>query len=101
MNLKPCLTYFKLASVVQRPKSTVHWINYYSRDNVMGLGSLHYRRFMSQAGRTPYFARSATQAREEGTCRSCLEPREISLSPRLAHKAPVVQARFRWHFSSG
>ena len=50
MNLKPFLTYFKLASGVQRLKSTVHWINYYSRDNVMGLGSLHYRRLMSQAG---------------------------------------------------
>ena len=58
----------------------------------MGLGSLHGKRFMSQAGRTRYF---------EGTRRSCRGPREISRSSRFAHKAPVMQARFRWHFSSG
>ena len=56
---------------------------------------------MSQAGRTRYFARSATRARSarrgeesrgEGASRSCGASRQISRSPCLAHKAPVVQA---------
>ena len=65
---------------------------------------------MSQAGRTRYFARSATRARSarrgkekniflyiflfpsSRASRSCRAPREISRSPRLAHKAPVMQA---------
>ena len=92
--------------------------------------SLHDRRFMSQAGRTRYFARSATRARSarrgevlslaeretrgrelplvsrfglvsnfpsSRASRSCRAPREISHSPRLAHKAPVMQATPRQH----
>ena len=60
--------------------------------------SLHDRRFMSQAGRTRYFARSATWARsarrgEEKLFPSSRATREISRSPHLAHKAPVMQAR--------
>ena len=75
--------------------------------------SLHDRRFMSQAKRTRYFARSATRARSarrrgekfslrrgkrgeispsSRASRSCRAPREISHSPHLAHKAPVMQA---------
>ena len=61
---------------------------------------------MSQAGRTRYFARSATGARSarrggiflstsSRALRSCRAPREISRSSRLAHKAPVMQARLR------
>ena len=62
--------------------------------------SLHDRRFMSQAGRTRYFTRSARRGEEKSifhfpssrASRSCRAPREISPSPRLAHKAPVMQA---------
>ena len=60
--------------------------------------SLHDRRFMSQAGRTRYFAQSTTRARsarpggERKISRSCRAPCEISRSPRLAHKVPVMQA---------
>ena len=68
--------------------------------------SLHDRRFMSQAGRTQYFARSETRARsarrgEEknkaliSPFPSSRAPREIARSPRLAHKAPVMQAKNR------
>ena len=45
--------------------------------------SLHDRRFMSQAGRT------------SRASRSCRAQREISRSPRFAHKTPVMQAIFR------
>ena len=64
------------------------------------LSRLHDRRFMSQAGRTRYFARSARRGEEKififlfPSPRSCHAPREISRSPRLAHKAPVMQANF-------
>ena len=66
--------------------------------------SLHDRHFMGQAGRTRYFARAEreTRGREKlsfififsssRASRSCRAPREISRSPRLAHKAPVMQA---------
>ena len=63
---------------------------------------------MSQAGQTRYFARSTTPARSarrgkeknkyiflfpsSRASRSCRAPREISRLPRLAHKAPVMQA---------
>ena len=57
---------------------------------------------MSQVGRTRYFARKATRARcarrgkEKNKAflfpSSSLAPREISRSPRLAHKAPVMPA---------
>ena len=55
---------------------------------------------MSQAGRTRYFAQSATRGEEcfiflfpsSRASRSCRAPREISRSPRLAHKAPAMQA---------
>ena len=52
---------------------------------------------MSQAERTRYFARSARRLEEKNRVvknRSCRAPREISRSPRLAHKAPVMQAGF-------
>ena len=45
--------------------------------------SLHDRRFMSQAGRTRYFARSARRGGERLKYR---------VRPALAHKAPVMQA---------
>ena len=51
--------------------------------------SLHDRRFMSQVGRTRGECDISRRARHE---RSCRAPREISRSPRLAHKAPVMQA---------
>ena len=62
--------------------------------------SLHDRRFMRQAGRTRYFARSATRARSairgeeknKALFPSCGALREISRSPCLARKAPVIQA---------
>ena len=50
---------------------------------------------MSQAGRTRYCARVALRAKYRGAntiLRSCRAPREISRSPRLANKAPVMQA---------
>ena len=58
-----------------------------------GIVSMHDRRFMSEAGRTRYFARSATRARSP----SCRAPREISRSPRFAHRAPVMQAMASWN----
>ena len=63
-----------------------------------GIVSVHDRRFMSEARRTRYFARSATRARSP-SCRascSCRAPREISRSPRFAHRAPVMQAMASW-----
>ena len=76
------------------------------------------RRFMSQA--TRYCARSATGARSvrrveeknfififlfpsSRASRSCRAPREISCSPRLAHRAPIMQAIFKYdeHFTLG
>ena len=63
---------------------------------------------MGQVGRTRYFARRAKRARcarrgkeknkaflfpsSSRASRSCRAPREISRSPRLAHKAPVMPA---------
>ena len=56
--------------------------------------SLHDRRFMSLAGRTRYFPLSFSFLFPSSCAsRSCRAPREISRSPRLAHKAPVMQAR--------
>ena len=73
---------------------------------LFGTNSRHDRRFISQAGRTRYFARSATRARsarrrgEEKSFIFLLPAsralREISRSPHLAHKAPVIQARHEW-----
>ena len=77
--------------------------------------SLHDRRSMSQAGRTRYFARSATRARSalrgeeknknkiflfhsSHASRSCCAPRAISRC--LAHKAPVTQATFSLRLQS-
>ena len=59
--------------------------------------SLHDRRFMSQAGRTRCFARSATRARsarrgEEKYRALYFSLPLVSRSPCLAHKAPVMQA---------
>ena len=48
---------------------------------------LHQLSYIRSAGRTRYFPRSATRALP-----SSRAPREISRSPRLAHKAPVMQA---------
>ena len=50
---------------------------------------------MSQEGRTQYFAFEILRSRgeEKNTLfPSCRAPREISRSPRLAQKAPVMQA---------
>ena len=50
---------------------------------------------MSQAGRTRYFAPAFIFLFPSSRAsRSCRAPREISRSPRLAHKAPVMQAMF-------
>ena len=59
--------------------------------------SLHDRRFMSQAGRTRYFARSARLRGRENESFIFSSPRlapraRVACSPRLAHKAPVMQA---------
>ena len=53
--------------------------------------SLHDRRFMSQAGRTRCFARSARRGEEKYRALYFSLPL-VSRSPCLAHKAPVMQA---------
>ena len=60
--------------------------------------SLHNRRFLSQARRTRHFARSARRGEEKKNktlfflLSSFRAARKMPLSPRLAHKAPVMQA---------
>ena len=109
------------------PTKSLKKITSYKETEGQNILSLHDRRFMSQAGRTWYFARSARREEEKikalvsssycSCCsalaeqqeqwtanrrfifpssrawRSCRAPLEISRSPRLAHKAPVMQPK--------
>ena len=61
--------------------------------SAMAQHSLHDRRFMSQAGQTRYFARSATRAR---SARRGEEKNKFFSSPRLALRARVaLRAKYR------
>ena len=64
---------------------------------ILSYSSLHNRRFRRQARRTQHFARSAKRVgsvllHSSRASHSFRTSRKIPRSPRLAHKAPVMQA---------